>query len=248
MSFCAASGWSVERSDHNRRALWLKTASSRRSAVLPDTYVRSAGTIWARAACQPGAIPARTPTIAEITRLMTATGIEGRKAIVTASAPTDRWLNCSTSIAAPTPKIPPATLKQRAFAENELKHARPGEPERLQNRVFPDAILDRHERGRGHEREHQSDAGVRQVAREADELRQVAEAFGLKDAFGPRVGRDGAAAEHGVDLLRLRGWIDAGREQHLVLRDGADQVFFVAALEKIEVRVDVVLLGLDRAT
>src|SRR3954463_9050683 len=52
-------------------------------------YILSAGTICVRAACQPGAKPARTPTIAEMARLTAATGSEGRKAMVTASAPTE---------------------------------------------------------------------------------------------------------------------------------------------------------------
>jgi hypothetical protein len=55
-----------------------------------DHQVRSAETISVRAACQPGARPAKMPTIAD-TRIPVAANIhEGWKAIVTASAPTER--------------------------------------------------------------------------------------------------------------------------------------------------------------
>src|SRR5262245_47322415 len=59
-----------------------------------------------------------------MTRLTTATGIEGRNAIVTASAPTDRWQNCSTSIAAPMPRIPPARLTDHVgqLSLNRISH------------------------------------------------------------------------------------------------------------------------------
>src|SRR5690349_204506 len=128
--------------------------------------------------------------------------------------------------------------EQCAFTQNELKDSRPGEAERLQNGMFANTVLHRHKRRRADECEHQSDAGVRKVASEANELREVAQALGLKHAFGSRVGCDGAAAKHRVDLLCLCGWIDTRREQHLMLRDGSDQVFFVATLEKVEMRVD----------
>ena len=88
--------------------------------------------------------------------------------------------------------------------------------------------------------------GVPIVAQEVshfNQLRQVAKALGLKDAFGASDSFHGTTPKQIIDLLTFGVGIDAFFQQDLKLRDRADKVHPLGPLQEFEVRINVVLLG-----
>src|SRR5204863_1532527 len=107
-----------------------------------------------------------------------------------------------------------------------------------QDGVFANAVLHGHHGRRRHQGQHQADAGVAEVAGEADQLFQVAHRVGLKDSFGTGVGLNLAAAKGVVDSVSHAVRVGVFGQRHLELRDRADRVEAGRALEKLQVRVE----------
>ena len=109
--------------------------------------------------------------------------------------------------------------------------------------MFPNSIFHGHNRGGGHQRQHQSDARVAKVSGHVDQLHKIAQTLRLKRTFGTGVCFDRPSAKGVVDLAAKRVWISARFQQNFQLSHSAHQVGSTSPLKKVQMRVDVVFLA-----
>ena len=163
---------------------------------------------------------------------------DGRNAIVTPSAATDKFDHAKNSKSGRDAHSAADRAQHRAFRHYESKYPSRAKSKRLQHRMFLDPILNRHHRGCRNQRQHQADARVAEPVNEANQFRQVGQRIGLKHAFGARGRGHRAGVKLGINLDGNGIRVGAIAEMDLHLRDSPNILLAACPLQKLKLRVD----------